>query len=899
MLKVVLIEARSASREVMSALQSGGETWGLAVTTSPSPAAAAALLTREIPSVLVAGVDALVSPEGVSLMAVALAQGVAVMALAETDRDPRGEQVLDQGAYECLSLETLTREALHRAIRQTALRAALDTLQETGDAGHRLLGVLGRDVRAALSTIVACTERLMEEADPEARRGLGSRIGAAATALEAPLADLSALERSRRHAGDLVQALGGGGVVIDMAPDLVCILQGGVIRHVNPAGAALLGVSPAALIGRRIEVLIHPDALGRLRDVLDRPRGGRRPVPAVLLQGDGGEVDVVVSVAPLGGRERKSLGTLVFLARDVSDRARAHREADRQAAFLRAVTDTMVDALIVADEGGRIERFNKAAERLFGVTAEDMIGRSINLLMPAQEARGHDRHLRTFMKSGCARVIGLGRELRARRLDGSEFPIELALSVVEQEGRRRFVAVVRDITERKEHEAQLVTLATRDPLTGLPNRVLLREHMEQALGTGVPFAVLFVDIDHFKKINDTLGHVVGDQVIRAMAQRLESHCQPHEGDMVAHLGGDEFTVIVGQVHDAEAVCARAEALMADLIRPYDVAGREVFTTVSVGAVCSPQDGIDVATLLRNVDTAVHHAKRQRRSSVVLYTPKLSADAVRRLHIETGLRRALERNEFDVHYQPKVDLMNGDILGAEALLRWDGRDVGKVSPMEFVPVAEETGLVQPIGEWVLRRACTQAALWRDRGLGPVRMGVNLSARQFNDPDLVTKVRTILEETGLDPSMLDLELTESMLVEDGDQVVAVLRRLKALGITLSIDDFGTGYSSFGYLKRFPIDFIKIDRSFVVDLPNNIDDMAITRAIASMASALRLRLVAEGVETNEQVAFLRTLGCDQGQGFLYSRPVPAVAFEALLRPRHLRIEGSGEAAPPQTSL
>ncbi|GEO80729.1 bifunctional diguanylate cyclase/phosphodiesterase [Pararhodospirillum oryzae] len=891
MLKVLLIENQTAPGDAVSSFQADADGWGIVLTTVDTVAAGVAALRQGNHQVAVIDLDCSGHHDPASLrlvMAAATATRTAVIALAGEGQEDHVEALIDLGAYECLPRASVTHDTLHRVVRRAALRAALETLQENGERTRRQLTGLEHDVRTALTTIVGYAHLIEHEDNAGRRIGYARLIDQAAASLEEPLRGLSALDLPGLET-DL-----DGAVVIDMAPDLACVVRDGRVVHVNPAGASLLGVSPTALIGRPVDLLVPPDTLGDLVALLGGPVRARRPLPGRLMRADGTDIEVLMSVSPYGGSDQAGSGSVLFVARDVSERARAHREADRQAAFLRAVTDTMVDALVVTDEAGRIERFNKAAERLFGVGAEEIIGRSITLLMPAREARAHDQHMRTYLKTGQSRVIGIGRELRARRLDGSEFPIELALSVVAQEGRRRFVGVIRDITERKEHEEQLVTLATRDPLTGLPNRVLLREHLEKARSRALTpdgplgFAVLFVDIDHFKKINDTMGHVMGDQVIRAMADRLEKHLRPLDDDMLAHLGGDEFTVFLGEGADSEAVRQRAEALMTDLVRPYDIGGREVFTSVSVGAARFPDDGDDVSTLLRNVDTALHHAKRQKCSSVMFYTPKLSADAVRRLHIETGLRRALERDEFEVHFQPKVDLVSGEVLGAEALLRWDGRDIGKVSPVEFVPVAEETGLVQPIGEWVLRQACAQAATWQQGGLPALRMGVNLSARQFNDPDLAEKVRAILDETALDPAMLDLELTESMLVEDGDQAVRVLKRLKSLGITLSIDDFGTGYSSFGYLKRFPIDYIKIDRSFVVDLPNNADDMAITRAIASMASALRLRLVAEGVETNEQVTFLRTLGCHQGQGFLYSRPVPAAAFEALLK--RLNPEGNG---------
>ncbi|WP_413204956.1 EAL domain-containing protein [Rhodospirillum sp. A1_3_36] len=764
------------------------------------------------------------------------------------------------------------------------MRTALDDAQAAQEATLRLLDTLSHEARVPLTSVVDYAHKI--EADQEGPKvaEYARHIADAAQGMERMLGDFLDRKRLEDLAQDVPGDLEGRRLMFDLAPDLICVVEGGVIRLINPAGASMLGLSQAEARGQVFLSFVTSSSQDLFRSGLADMMRDRSRHMATLVRGDGVEREVTVSAAPFGPNGGSGGGSYLVLARDTTDLEQAHRAAREREAWLRAITETMVDALIVIDGRGRVESFNPAAERMFGYKAEEILGQSINLLMNKVDAVSHDLYLARFLETRISKVIGIGRELWARRADGSDFPIELALSVMEPDGVPRFVGVIRDITDRKEYERRLMDVATLEPLTGLPNRVLLREKLataaRRAKAAAECFAVLFVDLDHFKKINDTLGHVVGDTVIREIGRRVQRHLKPENGDLVAHLGGDEFTMILGSMRNREDVRLRADALLADLALPYEFDGREVYTTATLGAVLFPEDGADIPTLLQNVDTAVHHAKRGGRGGLTFYEEDLSESATRRLRIETGLRRALERDEFDLHYQAKVDLVTGGVVGAEALLRWDGQDVGSVSPAEFVPVAEETGLVLPIGEWVLRRACEQTQAWVRKGLPPIRMGVNLSARQFSDPDLADKVGIILAETGLEPGMLDLELTESMLVEQGNQAVSALNRLKSLGITLSIDDFGTGYSSLSYLKRFPIDYLKIDRSFVMDLPNNHDDMAITRAIVSMANALRLRLVAEGIETPEQAEFLKGLGCELGQGYYYSKPVTAEAFEALIR-------------------
>ena len=445
-----------------------------------------------------------------------------------------------------------------------------------------------------------------------------------------------------------------------------------------------------------------------------------------------------------------------------------------------------------------------------------------------------------------------------------------------------------DLEERKRVEQSIRYMAHHDALTGLPNRSLFRDRLTHAMAQADRYhqrlAVMFLDLDRFKAINDTLGHNVGDQLLTIAAERLRSCVR--DSDTVARLGGDEFTVVVEDIiedHDAAAV---AQKILDTLSQPFNLYGHEVFISVSVGITLYPSDDDNADNLLRNADSAMYRAKEFGRNNFQFYVADMNIKARERLMLESSLRRALDRNEFMLYYQPRVDLLSGRVIGAEALLRWRHPEMGLVPPSEFIPILDETGMIIPVGDWALREACRQNREWQDMGLPPIRIAVNLSVRQFMQKDLADTIIRALDAAGLSAEHLEVEITEALFLEHNQTNIITLARLKNMGIHISIDDFGTGYSSLSYLKRLPIDTLKIDQSFVRDI-GDPDNKAIASAIIAMAASLRLNVLAEGVETDEQLAFLRAQGCNEIQGFAFSHPLPAQEFERLLRDgRQMRV-------------
>lgn len=453
---------------------------------------------------------------------------------------------------------------------------------------------------------------------------------------------------------------------------------------------------------------------------------------------------------------------------------------------------------------------------------------------------------------------------------------------------RLYNAAQQELSERKRMEEILRFLAYHDSLTDLPNRTLFNDRLSMALKQAHrdrrKLAVMFLDLDYFKIVNDTLGHDMGDRLLKGIASKLSNLLR--RGDTIARIGGDEFTILLNGITYSEDAALVAHKIIETLNEPWVVGMHEFHITTSIGIAIYPEDGEDAEALVKNADAAMYQAKEMGRNNFQFYTPIMNARVVRRLELENHLRKALERDEFIIHYQPQVELSTGQIVGTEALIRWQHPQLGLISPSEFIPVAEDTGLIMAIGKWVVRTACSQTKAWQDAGHLPMRVNVNLSARQFQQPNLVREIADILGETGLDPQWLELEITESLAMKDVEFTGRMLFELRKMGMTVAIDDFGTGYSSLSYLKRLPIDIIKIDRSFIRDITTDPDDASIVSTIIMLARNLKMKVIAEGVETIEQLDFLRQQNCDQIQGFLFSKPLPVDEMEKLLKHNQARI-------------
>ena len=608
-------------------------------------------------------------------------------------------------------------------------------------------------------------------------------------------------------------------------------------------------------------------------------------IPFIILSGTIGE-ETAVAAMKAGAHDYIMKGTSARLlpaierelreARDRATRRNAEEALRNNERRFRSLIEHASDITTVIDEQGKILYLSPSVERILGHRPEDLIGSNIL-------DRVHPDDIESISAT-IARPAGIGIrsvEFRLQGFGGDWRTFEATVNnLLDDPGVAGIVMNCRDITARKRDEQTIRHLAYYDALTGLPNRMLFNDRLAQALAQarrhgarGV--AIMFLDLDRFKTINDTFGHGGGDELLREAALRLKHALR--EGDTVARLGGDEFLFLLPGVDDPEDA-ARIGQKIVDLFEaPFTVMDHELYVTTSVGVSLFPMDGADGETLIRNADTALYRAKDQGRNRYQLYAPDMNAFAAKRLMIENSLRRALDRNELVLYYQPVVSLQTEEIVGIEALVRWMQPDLGLVLPSDFIPMAEETGLIVPLSRWVLQTACAQMKTWLDAGIPLRSMSVNLSARRFNECNLAGMIREILESTGLDGNYLTVELTESVMMENVEQTINTLHELKKLGVKISIDDFGTGYSSLSYLKRLPIDTLKIDQSFVRDIAFG-NESQIAMLIIAMAHNLKLSVVAEGVETEEQRSFLRSKRCDTMQGFLFSAPLPIEDMNAV---------------------
>ena len=627
---------------------------------------------------------------------------------------------------------------------------------------------------------------------------------------------------------------------------------------------------------------VHPDDMARLRQHVERHANGDTEwfdSEHRIRDGDGGWRWVRAR-----GRvvERDAAGALVRLAGTTRD-VHALRAAEREARVAVEVFRNMNEAVSVVDPEFRFVAVNAAFERVTGWAASEALGQPSSVLDSSQ----HNAEFYQRIRGILAHAGHWSGEMWQRRKDGSEFLGWIELSeVTDANGlRTHFVAVVDDITQKKRAEQELRHLASYDTLTGLPNRSLLSERLSRAIirarRQGSRVAVLFIDLDHFKEINDSLGHAAGDRMLKAAAARLQASVGPT--DTVARLGGDEFTVVVEDLPDGAAALALARTILSGFATALEVDERHhVAITPSIGISLYPDHAMVPTDLLKYADTAMYQAKARGRNTVEVYNEAMDAEARRRATLLAALRRALAQDEFRLVFQPRLSLRNDRVVGVEALLRWRSAELGEIGPAQFIPLAEESGLILGIGEWVLREACRTLRGWHDEGMADLSCSINVSVLQLLRAPLADQVASILAETGVPPGRIELEVTETMVMQNAEQALAVLHDLRRVGVRVAIDDFGTGYSSLVYLKRLPIDTIKIDKEFIGDLTDDPDDKAITATVITMAHSLGLHVVAEGVETDAQLGYLRGQGCDEIQGYWLSPPLEPARALAFIRGR-----------------
>ncbi len=652
------------------------------------------------------------------------------------------------------------------------------------------------------------------------------------------------------------------------------------IQDANQHFLDFTGYSLPELLGRTPIDITHPDDVEEVkRQFQDIAKGNIESLHTErrYLRKDGetrlGEV-LATCIRDQSGK----VSHWIAAVSDITEQKKIEEEL-RQAA---AVFENTREGVVITDPNAKIIAVNKALSEISGYSREEVLGQTPQLWKS-------NRHDEAFYQALWTSLAQTGRwrgEIWNRRKSGEAYPAWLTIdSIKDSKGNlTNYVSVLSDISSVKQSQEQIQFLAHHDPLTELPNRLLFNARLEHALQRAHReqhrVAVLFLDLDNFKAINDSLGHPVGDSLLQEVAARLSGLLR--EEDTVARVAGDEFIIILDEVSGPEDVSLVAEKLLAAFDDPIKLEHQDLHITISIGIVLFPDDGKNVTELVKNADAAMYHSKENGRNRFSFYTSELTAEASEQLRIGNELRGALKRSELSLHYQPQYALADGRLVGAEALLRWSHPELGMISPARFIPVAESTGLIIPIGGWVLRTACQQVKEWRDQGLDIDRISVNVAGQQIDQMDILQAVHTVLDKTGLDASMLELEVTETFIMQRAEQAISVLEQLRDMGVTLAIDDFGTGYSSLSYLKRLPLHRLKVDKSFVDGVTDDPNDMAIAKAVIALAQSLDLDVIAEGVETEGQEAFLKAEGCNEVQGYYYSRPVPPEEFVKLLEKR-----------------
>lgn len=589
--------------------------------------------------------------------------------------------------------------------------------------------------------------------------------------------------------------------------------------------------------------------------------------------GGSGEMPYTLGLAALLVAGLTLAGVVLGLRRRL---ALARHERTQAEAFYRSVVDHAGDGIALMDpESDEIILHNAAFAKLTGLAPKE----TLEQIRKSVFSQFGDLAVPSNKESKVIRRAFTGVHT-LRKADGSSLEVETAAAVLMHADRRLICLNVRDVTKRREAERAVRSMAYHDPLTGLPNRLLFADRLKMVVArasrTREKTAILFIDLDNFKAVNDSMGHAAGDALLKEISSRLRSSVR--ESDTVARQGGDEFLVILNSVASVSQAVTASERILGSVRKPVKLTEGEVFVSASIGVVMHPDDGSDADVLIRNADVAMYHAKEGGRNQCQLFNQEVQKRIAEQMAIRTALARAVTNDEFELHYQPKIETYTGKISGVEALVRWRHPERGLVPPGVFIPVAEETGLIVQLGEWVIREACRQAAAWKAAGT-PVRVGVNLSGRQFKGDGLLAVVEKALSSAGLDPGQLDLEITESVAMQDPDRVRVILEKLRAMGASISLDDFGTGYSSLSYLRRFPFDYVKIDRSFLSGVETDFLQRSMVGGIVSLAHMLRLRVIAEGIETAAQISVMKEVGCDELQGFGFCKPLPAAELQPFL--------------------
>ncbi len=669
-------------------------------------------------------------------------------------------------------------------------------------------------------------------------------------------------------------------LLADHVLDLIIFINPeGQIIDANEAAVKRYGYTYQELTNMPVYKLRLPEDQSSVADFLEKaPNGMEFELKHICKDGSVFPIDISAKGAMINGKP-----IIVSLIRDITKRKKAEAEVWLEKERAQVTLESIGDAVITTDVRGNVEYLNPVAEALTGWTNADAVGLSeerVFQIINEDSGLKVESPIEQSLRSGD--IVGLANHTVLINKQGSTIAIEDSAAPIRDRDETIIGAVLvfHDVSYKRNLMKELTHQAQHDALTGLPNRYLFNEHLKLALARAKrkqsKLAVIFLDLDRFKLINDTMGHNMGDRLLYHVAERVRRSLR--EGDTIARQGGDEFLILLPEIVDDLEAASVAERILGVFAQPIMLDGNEIYLSTSIGISLYPDDGTDLETLVKQADIAMYYAKEKGRNNYQFFTNGLNIKANKRLSTENSLRKAIARDELVLHYQPQIDFENGSIVGLEALIRWNSIEQGIVSPAAFIPIAEETGLIVPIGEWVLRTACEQNKSWQEKGYPPVRITVNISAWQFREPNFIKLVAKILEESGLEPKWLELEITESIAMDNGKTSLQMLNRVKELGVRIAIDDFGTGFSSLNYLRHMPIDTLKIDQCFVQDIGSGENGNEVVTAIINLAKNLHLKVIAEGVETNTQRSFLKEKSCDEMQGFLYSKAVPSLEIERL---------------------